>query len=74
MAVNVHLGASKMKLTFSRGVDGEGNEIQKTKTYSNVKPDATDEDVYAVADLFIGLQVDPVVAIGRIDEKEITQA
>ncbi|HHY91171.1 MAG TPA: DUF1659 domain-containing protein [Clostridiales bacterium] len=74
MPVNVTLENSKLKVTFSKGVDGNGREIRQTKTFSNIKPDATDEDVYAVADALIGLQEYPVVSVGRVDEKEITEA
>mgnify|MGYP001032775083 CR=1 FL=1 len=74
MAINVTLDSSKLKMTFSRGIDGEGKEIKKTKTFSNIKPDAEDEDVYAVAETLGGLQSDPVITIGRLDEKEMTEA
>jgi hypothetical protein len=74
MAVNVSLRYSKLKLTFSNGVDGNGKELKKTKTYSNIKPTTTDEDVYAIADVLISLQQSTALQVGRLDEKEITQA
>ena len=73
MAINVHLEDSKLRMTFSEGVDGNGNELKKTRTYSSIKPETLDEDVYAVADTFGSLQKNPVLRIARVDEKEITE-
>ncbi|WZL73725.1 DUF1659 domain-containing protein [Clostridiaceae bacterium 35-E11] len=74
MPVNVSLGYSKLKLVLSNGVDDNGKELKKTKTYANIKPTTTDEDVYAIADALISLQKNAVLQVGRLDEKEITQA
>ena len=74
MAVNVTLGMSRLRLTFNRGMNEDGKEILQTRTFSNVKPDATDEAVYNVAETLGGLQLDPVVSISRLEEKELTEA
>lgn len=73
MAVNVKDGPSKLKITFDNGVDEKGKTKKRTKTYSNIKPSANDQDVYDVATTFVGLQVDTALEIGRLDEKEITK-
>ncbi|MBB6216400.1 hypothetical protein HNQ80_002500 [Anaerosolibacter carboniphilus] len=74
MPVNVTLGASRLKISYSVGLDDNGKEKLKTKTYTNIKPTALDDDVYAVASALVGLQSNPVVSVGRVDEKKITQA
>lgn len=74
MPVNVTLGASRLKISYSVGLDDNGKEKLKTKTYTNIKPTALDDDVYAVASALAGLQSNPVVGVGRVDEKKITQA
>lgn len=73
MPIQVIPGLSRLRITYSKGVDGNGREIMGTKTYANVKPEASDEDVYAVASAFAGLQKYPVTSIGRVDEKKIIQ-
>lgn len=40
---------SSLRLKFSLGLDGKGNEIVKSKTFSNIKNTSADEDVHAVA-------------------------
>lgn len=74
MPVNVTLGASRLRISYSLGLDQNGREQLRTKTYSNIKPTALDEDVYEVASALAGLQNNPMVSVGRVDEKKITQA
>ncbi|WP_053954697.1 DUF1659 domain-containing protein [Inediibacterium massiliense] len=73
MAVNVNLAPSKLKVIFSNGVDENGKEKKRSKTYPNVKPTATDEDLYNVALTLIDLQENEALEVGRVDEKEISQ-
>jgi hypothetical protein len=74
MPVNVTLDASRLRISYSLGLGENGREQIRTKTYSNIKPTALDEDVYEVASALSGLQINPVVNVGRVDEKKITQA
>ncbi|QEK11522.1 DUF1659 domain-containing protein [Crassaminicella thermophila] len=73
MAVNVNAGPSKLKIIFSNGVDENGKERKKTKTYSNLKSTSTDQDVYDLAAILVGLQTDTALKVSRLDEKEISQ-
>ena len=74
MPVSVNLKDSKLKITVSTGVDGTGRDIKGSKTYSNIKPAATDEDIFAVASTLTGLQKNPVLNVERLDQKEILEA
>ena len=74
MPVNVTPLDSKLKITFSLGPDSNGKEMTKIKTYGSIKAAATDEDVYQVADILTSLQSNDVLRIGRLEEKEMTQA
>lgn len=49
MAITVIPMSSAIKLKLSLGLDEHGNEIFRTKSFGNVKTDATNEDVFAVA-------------------------
>ncbi len=74
MAVVSQARESKMKIKYVDGLDVEGNNIIRTKTYSNIKAAAVDEDVYGVADAMMGLQTKVVEEIARVDEEELVEA
>jgi len=74
MAVNTVLKSSKIKLELQNGLDDQGKEIIKSKTLSSVKTDATDEGIYDSMVSITELQQLPLMAVKRIDEKEIEMA
>jgi uncharacterized protein YaaR (DUF327 family) len=73
MAVVSQAKDSKLRIKYIDGVDEEGNNVVKTKTYSNVKIEASDEDLYAAADAMMERQSKTVEEIARIDEEELTE-
>lgn len=64
---------SKVKLTFNAGNDEDGNAIIKSKTFSRVKSDATDDNIYAVANGIAGLQEYPVNTIRKFEEYDLIE-
>lgn len=73
MPVVVNPKDSKMRIRFNTGVDTDGKEILKTKTFSRIKSEAQDEDVIAVANELIGLQEYSAANIVRVDERELSE-
>ncbi|QUH19030.1 DUF1659 domain-containing protein [Alkaliphilus sp. B6464] len=73
MPVNIINQSSRVRLRFIDSVDGEGREKLVSKTYSNVKGDADDSDIYAVAVDMAGLQTKSLKTVVRIDEKELAE-
>lgn len=73
MPVNIINQSSRVRLRFIDSVDGEGKEKLVSKTYSNVKGDADDSDIYAVAVDMAGLQTKSLKTVVRIDEKELAE-
>lgn len=73
MPVNIINQSSRIRLRFIDGVDGEGKEKLVSRTYSNVKADADDSDVYAIAVDMAGLQTKPLKTVVRTDEKELVE-
>lgn len=73
MAVNTVAQDSKFKIQLDAGVDEKGKPIIKSKTFSNVKSTATNDDVYDVANSLAELQELSLISVRRIDEIEITQ-
>ncbi|EOC99403.1 DUF1659 domain-containing protein [Caldisalinibacter kiritimatiensis] len=73
MPVNAVALNSKLKFQFDGGIDENGKIVTKTKTYSKVKPTATNDDVYAVATSMASMQMLPLVSVRKIEEVELTQ-
>jgi hypothetical protein len=73
MAVVSQAKDSKLRIKYIEGIDGDGSNIVKTKTYSNVKALAADAEVYAVADAMMALQSKAIEEVARIDEEELIE-
>ena len=71
MAVTSQSKSTKFKIVYSLGQDEKGKEIKKTKTYSKLKHDASNEDVYAVASSLIGLQSNTALEVAKLNESEL---
>lgn len=61
---------SRLKLELDGGMDGD-KQIVKSKTYSNVKVDATNEDVYGVGTALAGLQTMNLLKVKKLEEIEL---
>lgn len=70
MAVITKPAASKLKLSVVTTADGKDKIV--SKTYGNVKPDASDEGVYTVGKILADLQEFPLSAITRVDETQLS--
>ena len=65
---------SGLKLRFDCGADEiTGKTIVRSKTYSNVKPTAANDDLYAVGDALASLAKDDVIEIARIDNSTLSE-
>lgn len=71
MAVNKIVKSSRLVLQVQTGLKADGTAASKERSFSNVKIDALDADVYAVAQGLAGLQKNPVLAVFRVDEGEM---
>ena len=68
MAIIVANNPAGLRLKFDLGKDPlTGKTKVKSKTFSNVKHDASNEDVYEVASALQSLQEYPVIEIAKID-------
>ncbi|MCE5285175.1 MAG: DUF1659 domain-containing protein [Pelosinus sp.] len=71
------MAASKVPQSCSLGIkvqtgtNAAGSAVYKTFNFSNVKVDATDQDVYDVAIGIGSLQTYPVSAVTRLDHANI---
>jgi len=71
MALQVQPVDSRVILRLEAGVNGEGNPIYTNRSYSRIKTDASDQDVYDIAVILAGLQSLPVVSITRVNQMEL---
>ncbi|HSQ87407.1 DUF1659 domain-containing protein [Romboutsia sp.] len=72
MAVIPTKNPSSLKMRFDCGKDENGKTIVKSRTYSKVRPDATDEKVYIVADAMASLQEHILIEVAKIDNTTIS--
>ncbi|HLR03904.1 MAG TPA: DUF1659 domain-containing protein [Virgibacillus sp.] len=72
MAV-AHLVSSTLRLVFIDGMDEDGKTIYKNKSFRNVKTDADEDQLYAIAQAFVGLQERDLNKIERTDSSDIQE-
>ena len=63
---------SRIGVVIANGVSSTGATVLKTLRFSNVKPAATDQDMYDVAVSLSGLMASSLVKIVRTDEAVLT--
>ena len=67
MSVSETKNASSLKLKFDCGMNDDGKTVIKSRTYSNVKADATSQDVFDVAKALVDLQIHDNIEILKQD-------
>ncbi|CEQ17839.1 DUF1659 domain-containing protein [Paraclostridium sordellii] len=67
MAVSETKNPSSLKIKLDCGLNDNGRTIVKSKTYSNLKPDAQAQDALDVARAIISLQVHDELEINKQD-------
>lgn len=60
----------RLKLELDGGMVGD-RQIIKSKTFSKVKPEAEDEELYQVAISLAGLQTLPISKVKRLEEIQL---
>ena len=71
MAVEVIPMDSSMQLVYNIGEDGQGKVLTRRRTFTNIKPDANEEDLFDVAVAFQSLQEHDIADIIIIDKKAL---
>ncbi|MEH7307866.1 DUF1659 domain-containing protein [Neobacillus drentensis] len=65
------LEGTKLRLIFEVGLDVNGDPILRAKTFSNVKKEATVEQLYQAAQAITVLCKDTLIKVERNDSSEI---
>jgi hypothetical protein len=74
MAVQSTVVGTAMNIKFKAGLDSLGNDIIKGRKYSNLKVNASSEDIFSIATAFGNLLRYEVVEILRSDDNILLQA
>lgn len=70
--INTRSIACKLRLDLDGGI-ANGKQVVKRKTYSKIRKDIEDQDLYDLAQAILNLQKYDHLAIVRQDEKELTK-
>ena len=54
-------------------MDLNGDRVIKTKTYSSIKPDASNENIMAVVNALEGLQEHMLSGVNRVDNTSLSE-
>jgi hypothetical protein len=65
------LQSSKLRLVFDGGIDDNGKPILKAKTFSNVKKEATTDQLFQAANAIATLCTEPLNKVERTDSSEL---
>jgi hypothetical protein len=65
---------SRLQLRVRLGYDAGGNPIVRTRSYSNIKVDAGDQDLFDTGQDLAALQEHALEVIRRVDEAELEES
>lgn len=72
MAVTANKYGVSMKLILNTGVNPDtGKSISKTKTFSNISGEATDDGIFTAAQTLGGLQIHTVTSVQKQEIYEL---
>jgi len=71
--MNKEFDAKTLIIEFEKGVSDTGNPIYKRKSIKNIRKDATDEQIFSVAQVLANLYTNPVANI-LVDEDYVLVA
>lgn len=73
MAILSMANASSVKVKFDQGSDLDGGRVIKTRTYSNIKPKASSEDIVTIISALVALQKHTLVSINKVDNTSLAE-
>lgn len=71
MAISANIVATDLVLVMDNGTGASGQQLSKNRAFTKVKPDAANEDIYAVAQDLLSLQDKTSISVQRRDIVEI---
>jgi hypothetical protein len=65
---------TRVQIQFDLGTDGDGKKLTASKSISNIKPEATDQDIFDVVSELASLQSYPVNYIRKVAQADLVNA
>ena len=65
---------STMQIIYGLGVDETGRALTRTRSFSNIKTEVIDQDLYDIALAIVGLQINALSRVTVIDKTELVSA
>jgi len=65
---------TRMVLRLNTGLDENFNPVYRNRTWSNIKPSATDADLHELAQELAFLQVHTLSSVRKVDENELEES
>lgn len=62
-----------LQLKVNAGTDENGNDVTKVQSFRDIKIDAMDSDIYAVAKVLASLKSTPLVGVLRVDTYDLIE-
>ncbi len=73
MAAIMNVLKRSLSVSISRGEDADGNQVSKSYTYSNVKPDAEPDKLMAVGKALGGLFDKDMTGLFVVERSSLTE-
>ena len=73
MPVNAIPVSARLQLRLNTGFDEDLNPLFRTRSFSNVKPSADNEELFDLAQEIGSLQVHTLSTVRRVDEYELEE-
>ena len=64
---------TNIRLLFDGGLDQYGKTVVKSKSYNNINPEASSDQLYKAAQAIASLSGLPLFTVERTDKSEITE-
>ncbi|MCX7571125.1 DUF1659 domain-containing protein [Tumebacillus sp. DT12] len=71
--IEINQNHSTMVLNLQYGTNEEGTPLFKDKTYSKVRPDITEDELYAVGEALASLSAWALHHVQRVDREDIVK-
>lgn len=72
MAVIATSNPSSVRLYLDKGQDENLKPVRATKTYSNISPEAVDQDIYDVMAAIVALQKHELITMTKVENTVLT--
>jgi len=63
---------STLRMSFQTGVNDQGDPVYRRRSMTNIKHNATDQNIYDVAEILADLQIYNLAEVNRADNAQLS--